>query len=952
MRTVITLTIIFIMVVSCEKKKNTIDLSGDWLFRIDSLDEGILSGWFNSLSKETIVLPGSMAENGKGNDISVLTEWTGSIIDKSWYADSAYSKYRETGNIMIPFWLQPVKKYTGAAWYQKKVKIPSKWKGKSILLHLERCHWETRLWIDSIEAGIENSLSTPHVYDLTDYLSPGSHTLSLCVDNRIKNVNPGINSHSISDHTQTNWNGITGKIYLTSRPAVFIRNVHVYPDTDTKTVWVEIIIDNKTSKDINCKMNISASGKEGERIHETGNLKQYLTVPPGESSNRIEILLGEDMLTWDEFNPAVYKLFTRIDSKEGKDSYSTSFGMREFIAEGTRFMINGRPVFLRGTLECAIFPETGYPPTENAEWDRIFEIVKAHGLNHMRFHSWCPPEAAFEAADRAGIYMQVECSSWANSGASIGDGKPLDEWLMKEAGRIIDAYGNHPSFCMMAYGNEPAGENQEEWLGNFVNNWRQNDPGKVYTGAAGWPVIPENDYHNIPKPRIQAWGQELESIINSERPRTDYDWSERIKKYNIPVVSHEIGQWCVYPDFDDIRRYNGVLKANNFEIFRETLTEAGLIHLANDYLLASGKLQALCYKAEIEAALRTPGFAGFQLLDLHDFPGQGTALVGILNAFWEEKGYISPEEFSNFCNQTVPLCRIGKRIFIDSDTIKADLEISHFGKDNIQYPEITWKLSDCESDSIEGGSFIKNIIDIDNCQKLGSLNISIPILKSSGKISPPCKLTISVRVNEFENRWDIWIYPEILPFDEEDKDIYIGRYPDNEVRKVLENGGKVLLCPQKGSITSEYGGDIGLGFSSIFWNTAWTNGQKPHTLGILCEPKHPALSEFPTEYHSNWQWWDAMIFSNAINTGLLTQKIEPVVRIIDDWFENRDLSLIFEVRVGNGKLLFSGIDLLTNIEQRPEARQLLYSLKKYMNSDDFDPDAELEFEEIERIFIQ
>ena len=263
MRTIITLTIIFILVVSCEKKKNTIDLSGDWLFRIDSLDEGILSGWFNSLSKETIVLPGSMAENGKGNDISVLTEWTGSIVDKSWYADSAYSKYRETGNIMIPFWLQPVKKYTGAAWYQKKVKIPSKWKGKSILLHLERCHWETRLWIDSIEAGIENSLSTPHVYDLTDYLSPGSHTLSLCVDNRIKNVNPGINSHSISDHTQTNWNGITGKIYLTSRPAVFIRNVHVYPDTDTKTVWVEIIIENKTSKDINCKMNIGASGKEG-----------------------------------------------------------------------------------------------------------------------------------------------------------------------------------------------------------------------------------------------------------------------------------------------------------------------------------------------------------------------------------------------------------------------------------------------------------------------------------------------------------------------------------------------------------------------------------------------------------------------------------------------------------------------------------------------------------------
>jgi hypothetical protein len=635
-----------------------------------------------------------------------------------------------------------------------------------------------------------------------------------------------------------------------------------------------------------------------------------------------------------------------LKSISGVDIEEVTFGMRDFKAEGKRFTVNGRPVFLRGTLECAIFPKTGYPPTDVGEWKRILNIIKAHGLNHMRFHSWCPPEAAFSAADELGVYLQVEASSWANGkGSNLGDGNAIDEWLYKEADDILDAYGNHPSFVMMAYGNEPGGKNQGEYLTNYVSYLKAKDNRRVYTGGAGWPFLENLDYYNNHGGRIQGWGQELNSIINSQPPQTMFDFNDTIQKTPMPYVSHEIGQWCVYPNFKEIKKYTGVLKAKNFEIFQETLEDNHMGHLADSLLLASGKLQALCYKADIEAALRTKDMAGFQLLDLHDFPGQGTALVGVLDAFWEEKGYISPEEYSRFCNETVPLARFKKRIFLNNESLEATIEVAHFGANVLVDPSVSWKLAD-NGKTLEQGRFSTTKIAIGNTIKLGEISVGL------NQIEKPKKLTLTVNVNEFENSWDLWVYPEKKEKLVNENEIKVVNQLNKAVQTYLENGGKVLLNISKGDVKPERGGNIGVGFSSIFWNTAWTKGQKPHTLGILCNPEHPALAEFPTEYHSNWQWWDAMSHSNAIVLDDFSPDLNPIVRIIDDWFENRRTALIFEAKVGKGKLLVSGVDLHTDLNKRLEAQQLLFSMKKYMVSDQFDPDVELMANEISELFVQ
>ena len=927
---------------SCQKPaiQQRIDLSGEWKFAVDSLDKGISEKWFDQTLSDKVVLPGSMTTNGKGNEITLKTPWTGQIVDSSYFKKPEYAKFREPGNIKIPFWLQPVKYYKGAAWYQKEVIIPEDWKEQFVELFLERCHWESRLWVDNKEVGMQNSLGTPHKYNLTNFLTPGKHRLTLCIDNRVKNIDPGVNSHSISDHTQSNWNGAVGQLYLESRPMIHIQNIQVYPDIQNKKLTVKLKVQNPIGKVTSVKLNL--------KVKETGKGKpENFELNEGENILEMSIEMGADVKLWNEFHPNVYSLEVSLKDKTSglTDVANTTFGMRDFKTAGKQILINGQPTFLRGTLECAIFPKTGYPATDLAEWLRIFNVARAHGLNHFRFHSWCPPQAAFDAADQTGFYLQVECSSWANQSTTLGDGKPFDKYLYEESERMVEEYGNHPSFCMMVYGNEPLGKNMNSFLTDFVTYWKNKDSRRIYTSGSGWPNLPVNDYLSDSEPRIQHWGQGLGSIINAQAPNTEYDWSAYNNKFPQPMVSHEIGQWCVYPNFKEIAKYDGVLKACNFELFQETLKDHGMVQLADSFLLASGKLQALCYKADIEAALRTKDFGGFQLLDLHDFPGQGTALVGVLDPFWGEKGYISPAEYKRFCNSTVPLARMKKLIFTNSETFEAAVEVAHYGDGPIKACTPEWKIIDKSGQVIQKGKFGQTDIPMGNGFKLG--NISFPLLA----IATAQKLVLEIKVDSLINSWDFWVYPAKKEVISGEENIRIVQKLDAQTAKFLKNGGSVLLNLKEGTLSKEMGGDVKIGFSSIFWNTAWTHGQAPNTLGVLVNPNHPALAEFPTEYYSNYQWWDAMSHSGAINLTSFPSQLKPIVRVIDDWVTNRPLALIFEAKVGKGKILISGIDLTTDLEKRPEAQQLLFSLKKYMTGGKFLPKVELTAEQIKKLTI-
>ncbi len=914
----------FLALTACRQADNKQSLQGEWRFALDRNDRGLAEQWYTRSLTDTIHLPGSLQEQGYGDEVGIETPWTGQIVDKSWYDSPLYEKFRQPGNIKVPFWLNPDRHYVGVAWYQKEIDIPASWNGSPVQLELERTHWETTLFLDGVEMGKHESLSTPYRHTFKE-LTPGKHTLTLRVDNRV-NIEVGVNAHSVSDHTQSNWNGVIGTISLTAKPSLYIDDIQIYPNIADKTIKVAVSLDG-TATTNDATLLLQVEKKDGGVV---GKPHKVTINPEAGMTQEITLSMGEDALLWSEHSPNLYTLCAVVESDGKKEEQYRTFGLREFKANGTRFEVNGHPIFLRGTLECCIFPLTGYPATDRAYWTKIYNQCKAYGLNHVRFHSWCPPEAAFAVADSMGFYLQVECAGWA----TVGDGGYSDQWFREESDRILKEYGNHPSFCLMAYGNEPGGTNQVKYLSELIDHWKSKDLRRAYTSAGGWPYVENADYWNAPDPRIQGWGEGLRSIINAQPPRTDYNFAHIIRE-NMPTVSHEIGQWCVYPNLKEIDKYTGILKAKNFEIFRETLKDHHMADLADAFLYASGRLQTLCYKADIEAALRTPGFAGFQLLDLHDFPGQGTALVGVLDPFWDEKGYVTGKEYSTFCNNTVPLIRFPKMVWLNNETLNVPIEIAHFGEKPLQAAHINWQISDRVGNELAQGSFTKDL-PLTNCIPAGEIKYAL-----SG-IGEPSQLIVSVEVKETnsKNQWNIWVYPakqeavEQLP--------YITSTLDNQTMARLDKGENVLLLLTPGSILPEKGGDIRVGFSSIFWNTAWTNKQPPHTLGILCDPAHPALAAFPTEGYSDYQWWDLVSNCNAMVLDDFPADYRPVVQLIDDWFTNRKLGILLEGKVGNGKLMVCSADLQKDLDKRPAARQLRQSILQYMASDRFNPPASLD----------
>lgn len=872
---------------------------------------------------DQIQLPGSLQMQGFGDSVTVDTPWTGQIVDRSWYTDERYAPYRVPGNVKIPFWLQPEKHFVGVAWMERTFDVPSEWAGRRIELFLERVHITSTVWIDGQPYGSHNSLGAPHVYDLGCALLPGQHVLTIAVDNRL-HVNVGTNAHSVSDHTQTNWNGIIGRIELRSTSPVWLEEIQVFPDIHARKSQLRIHIAN-------------ACHRPGGGIIHMGEEKYPVTWTTHGADLTIDHPLPSDAPLWDEFNPTLHSLTLRLVGDDADDERSVSFGLREVGIDGTQITVNDRPIFLRGTLECAVFPHTGYPPTDTAEWRRIFSILQDYGFNHVRFHSWCPPEAAFIVADEMGFYLQVECGSWANATTGLGLGEPIDAWLYEEARALIKAYGNHPSFLLMAYGNEPRGR-MDEYLTDWLKHWKVEEPRRLHTGGAGWPVLKENQFDNIPQPRLHRWGEGLASRLNACPPSTTFDYRMDVLHSSRPIVSHEIGQWCVYPDLLEIEKYQGATRARNFEIFRDSLDAHHMLDQAHDFLMASGKLQVLCYREEIETSLRTQGFGGYQLLQANDFPGQGTALVGWLNPFWEEKGYTSSASFRRFQSPTVLLARLEHRLFSNEDRLRADLEIAHYGAAPITDARVEWALQDEQGKTHRSGHLPAQNIPVGRLSRIGGIECSLENLPSPAKY----RLVVKLADHDVENDWEIWVYP--LAHTWIDSGDMLVTHDLEAVFKQAALGGRILYLPRKQE------GDVSFGFTPIFWNTSWTRAQAPHTLGICCDPGHALFHAFPTEFHTNWQWWELIDGAKAMILDSLPSSLRPIVQVIDDWFLNQRLGLVFEARLGKAKLLVCGADLGRLMNTRHAARQFRKSLIEYMQSDGFVPSVEVSRTELEKVF--
>ncbi len=886
---------------------NVVSLSGAWKASFDG-------------ATHAVTLPGSMLTNDLGDLPSVSTQWTGSLYDSSFYYNPYMEKYRQAGRMKFPFFLTPNRHYVGTVAYSRTVTVPKAWKGRRVELFLERPHIETTVTVNGRPVGHQMSLNTPHVYDVTDCLQYGrDNELTITVYNGIENVCVGQDSHSVTDQTQGNWNGIVGRMELRCTGRQPVGRVAVFPDIHQQVARVVVP---------------QAKGKlrfelDGAPVAASRQDDSTYVVP----------MTGAQL--WSEFTPRLYRL--AVCSRD--DTVRTTFGMREITVKGMQVYLNGEPIWIRGTVGNCDFPLTGFPPTDVDSWKAVFTKCKQYGLNAMRFHSYCPPEAAFAAADEVGFYLQPEGPSWPNHGVKMNRGMYIDTYLMDETKRMTAAYGNHPSFVMMSAGNEPAGD-WVTWGDRWVDYWKKTDARRIYASfnvGGGWAWDDGSQYHAKAGARGLDWDRHAPQSTDDYYDQLLYPRNYKgTEPNNAPIIAHEQGQWCAFPDLSERSQYTGVYKAYNFDIFADLLRDNGMERMASKFLHSSGKLQTLCYKYEIERNLRTKGYAGFMLLALNDYSGQGTALVGPLNVFFREKGYVDSTQWRQFCNDVVVMAEFPKFVFTTGE--KADVAVDVYnatGGRTLSQARLSYAISP----SVASGTVLTVDLPAGKSLKVAR----VPLFTDTTK---PGKYTLTLTLADgqcsYTNTYDYWVYPaqeaEAAP-----KDIYVADTLDAKAVSILKKGGKVLITAA-GRV--RYGNDVKQQYLPVFWNTSWFKMRPPHTTGAYIDTRHPLFREFPTDDWSNLNWWELLNRAQVMNLSELPADYQSPVQPIDTWHVSRKLGMVVEANVLGGRLLMTTMDITSDLDRRPVARQMRKAIISYMQSADFRPSLTLDEQVVTDFFTK
>jgi len=911
-------------------------LAGQWRFALDRKDSGISEKWFSKNLTDKINLPGILESQGYGDEISVNTPWVLSLYDHFWFLRADYAAYTNAGNVKVPFLSQPERHYVGAAWYQRDIEIPEVWDGKHITLFMERPHWKSTVWLDDREIGSDISLCVPHEFDF-GIMSPGKHRLTVRVDNRM--ILPyRLDAHSVSDSLDDAWNGIIGKIELRATPPVWVEDIQIFPDLETRTITVRAHVSNLTGKAQKIELTAKVKSEASQVANDSFAGTNISFEIPNNGTN-IQFTSGCLNMVWDEFWPRaqIFSLRSEGQEKSSYDYSETIFGLRDLRTQGNQFILNGHPIYFRGTHFGGDFPLSGYPPTDVASWKKIFQTCKDYGLNHMRFHSWCPPEAAFKAADELGFYLQIECGMWNE----FSPGGAMEKQLYSETERIISKFGNHPSFMLLSASNEAHG-NWKPVLSQWVKHFRAEDPRHLYTPDTGWSLIDSATESINGGADFLAVSRIGQNVLRGNRGWFGGDYGSSSAGVPVPIIGHEVGQWVAYPDFDVIKKFTGFMRPGNFEIFRDSAKAHGVLDQNKEFAWASGRFQLACYKEEIEANLRTPGMGGFQLLDLHDYTGQGTALVGLLDPLWNNKGYTTPEEFREFCGAVVPLALLKQRVFTTAETLEASVKVANFSPVAWTNAEASWEIRSAKNEVLARGNFSAITIPIRKNLTIGNISAGLSKLPAPAAYRlvvnlHPAPWTASAIDRMFENHWNFWLYPaqilDLVP----PNVLVTSSWADAE--RKLSSGGKVLFLPHNADLDWS---SPPLSRTPVFWNAlmgpTWTR-----MLGLWCDTNHPALAEFPTEANCDWQWTELLRNTRAVNLDHLPKNLRPIVSAIDDWNRNYKLGLIFEARVGNGKLLVCAADL--NGNSSPVVQQLRRSLLDYMAGGKFAPKAEISLAE-------
>lgn len=931
-------------------------------------------------------LPGTLDENGIGHRDVGANQWHPDAV-----LGNAAGEIDKDAPIATRFTRRHT--YEGEARISRKITVPDY--GTDRLFVLAERARALRLLVDGEACSVfrQGTLSTPYIFELTG-AAPGEHEFTFLSDNSY----PGMPKAAIyyssaaTDETQTNWNGILGECSMYTRPQNFIDSLRVYPRAVKKEeknkaggyvldVCVELAPGaKKVYKD--AKIILQSEALAAGELEDTQTLTEIISysgeglaeagTDKEENPKTMEIWfrdlpLRENVKLWDEDEGNLYEMAVTLDngiSAEDKGGSTaecrTRFGIRSFGDNGSgRLALNGRAIFLRGEANCAEYPETGHPPMTIPEWKEMLLKYRSYGINFVRFHSHCEPEAAFAAADELGMLLQPELSHW----------DPKDAFGTEESYRyyraelvdLLKTYANHPSFVMLTLGNELQAQDEgRERMRELVRTAKRMDPTRLYANGSNAfygeeGCDPESDFYTSQSCKdvvIRGTFSGMRGYLNENYPSADRTYDEAMaeirKEYQKPVFSFEVGQFEVLPDFEELESFHGISDPVNLKLIKKRVEERGLLPTWEKYVEATGELSRLAYREEIEAAMRTRELSGISLLGLQDFPGQGTALVGMMNSHLEPKPYdfARPERFREFFQECRILVKLPHYTYEAGERLIAEVEAANFGKRNIE-GVFCWTLAGKKSVSENGNCEpaeikSKNTViatgedtEITICRpgsytEVGSLDIPLDFVEKN------TALTLKVRIGDSISAYPIWVYRKTTPVCPEN--VYETRAFDVKTREILQNGGRVYLSPDadKESLPNS----IKTQFTTDFWSVG-TFADQEGGMGQLIDTEHPIFKEFPTDFHTDWQWW-IMATKRAV---ILPHPMKTIITEMDSYAFLRPMAQMIEFRCLKGKVLLSTMELHKS-QQYPEVRALQASIYTYLSGENFEPAEEITEEEL------
>ena len=931
-------------------------------------------------------LPGTLDENGIGHRDVGANQWHPDAV-----LGNAAGEIDKDAPIATRFTRRHT--YEGEARISRKITVPDY--GTDRLFVLAERARALRLLVDGEACSVfrQGTLSTPYIFELTG-AAPGEHEFTFLSDNSY----PGMPKAAIyyssaaTDETQTNWNGILGECSMYTRPQNFIDSLRVYPRAVKKEeknkaggyvldVCVELAPGaKKVYKD--AKIILQSEALAAGELEDTQTLTEIISysgeglaeagTDKEENPKTMEIWfrdlpLRENVKLWDEDEGNLYEMAVTLDngmSAEDKGGSTaecrTRFGIRSFGDNGSgRLALNGRAIFLRGEANCAEYPETGHPPMTIPEWKEMLLKYRSYGINFVRFHSHCEPEAAFAAADELGMLLQPELSHW----------DPKDAFGTEESYRyyraelvdLLKTYANHPSFVMLTLGNELQAQDEgRERMRELVRTAKRMDPTRLYANGSNAfygeeGCDPESDFYTSQSCKdvvIRGTFSGMRGYLNENYPSADRTYDEAMaeirKEYQKPVFSFEVGQFEVLPDFEELESFHGISDPVNLKLIKKRVEERGLLPTWEKYVEATGELSRLAYREEIEAAMRTRELSGISLLGLQDFPGQGTALVGMMNSHLETTTYdfARPERFREFFQECRILVKLPHYTYEAGERLIAEVEAANFGKRNIE-GVFCWTLAGKKSVSENGNCEpaeikSKNTViatgedtEITICRpgsytEVGSLDIPLDFVEKN------TALTLKVRIGDSISAYPIWVYRKTTPVCPEN--VYETRAFDVKTREILQNGGRVYLSPDadKESLPNS----IKTQFTTDFWSVG-TFADQEGGMGQLIDTEHPIFKEFPTDFHTDWQWW-IMATKRAV---ILPHPMKTIITEMDSYAFLRPMAQMIEFRCLKGKVLLSTMELHKS-QQYPEVRALQASIYTYLSGENFEPAEEITEEEL------